>query len=209
MSSGYEQFANARLAGEFSEMGSFQLVLPRLEGQKTLDIGCADGLYLRQLSEDSVGLEQMPALVAAGQSKGLTIVEGSTDRLETFESGGFDAVLYSHVLEHVDSPIVTLRQVNRVLRRHGTLVLGLPIERNLYRDLLRKDYFAGTHIYAFSIGNAKKLLAETGFKVTDVIYHLPKCRSQIGLMGLRLFNVLPLPFRSYFSMGYWVVAKKG
>ncbi len=208
VTSDYEEFANARLSGKFSEMGSWQLVLPRLEGKKTLDIGCANGLHLRHLSDDSIGLEQMPKLVADGRSNGLNIVEGDIDCLQSFGSAEFDAVLYSHVLEHVNSPIVTLRHVHRVLRHKGTLVLGLPTERNVYRDLLRMDYFKGTHIYAFSIGNAKKLLGETGFDTVEVIYHLPKCRSRIGLMALRLFNALLLPFRSYFSMGYWIVAEK-
>ena len=83
-------------------------------------------------------------------------------------------------MEHVDAPIETLREINRVLENRGVLVLGLPIERNIYRDLLRMDYFDGMHIYAFSVRNAMKLLEESGFRPEKVFFHLPKCRNNVG-----------------------------
>jgi len=54
-------------------------------------------------------------------------------------------------MEHLESPILMLKQIHRVLVQKGVLILGLPIERNIFRDVLRMDYFDGTHIYAFSV----------------------------------------------------------
>jgi 2-polyprenyl-3-methyl-5-hydroxy-6-metoxy-1,4-benzoquinol methylase len=204
----YNEFSRARVAGKFSRMGSWRLVKPYLENIKVLDIGCADGLYLGELRRDSVGLEQLPALVESGRADGLNIITGDVSAIKSFSEQNFQGVLYSHVMEHVDSPIQTLRDIYTILPARGRLVLGLPIERCIYRDLLRKDYFDGTHIYGFSIRNAKKLLAETGFEHVRTFYHLPRCRGPLGRVALALFNLAPLPFRSYFSMGYWIVARK-
>ena len=111
-------------------------------------------------------------------------------------------------MEHVDCPIGMLREIQRVLKPNGMLILGLPTERNIYRDLLRIDYFNGTHLYAFSIRNSFKLLQETGFRVEKIFYHLPKCRNRVGRAIEGFWNYTKWPFREYFSMAYWIVAEK-
>ena len=209
LTSDYSDFAKNRLMGNFDEMGSWRLVAPYLINKKTLDIGCADGLYLRYLNKDSVGIEQIPELAAAARVRGLNVIsEDIVNSLEKIQNNEFEAVLYSHVMEHIDSPISSLRQIYRILSSKGILVLGLPTENNIYRNLLRKDYFDGTHIYSFSVRNAIKLLDESGFETDRVLYHLPKCRSQIGSHIQRLWNSLLLPFHEYFSMAYWIIAVK-
>lgn len=205
----YNDFAAERLRGNFGEMGSWRLILPYLENRKTLDIGCADGLYLKYMNKDSVGIEQVPELVSRAKLNGLKVIMGDIiEGIKDLDDNEFDAVLFSHVLEHVDCPIHALREIARVLKSSGILILGLPIENNIYRDMLRMDYFDGTHIYAFTIRNAIKLLKETGFEPIKVIYHLPKCRSNLGLNILKIWNVIPFPFREYFSMAYWIIAEK-
>lgn len=205
----YSHYASERLAGGFSRMGSWRLVAPFLAGARTLDVGCSDGLYLQDMAAGSVGIEQVPALAARARERGLSVICGDLDaELRKVSSESFDAVLFSHVLEHVDSPIATLRQIQRVLRPGGVLVLGLPIERNIYRDLLRRDYFDGTHIYAFSVRNAFKLLRDVGLEPKRTLYHLPKCRSRAGLLLLRAWNGFPWPGREYLSMAYWIVAAR-
>ena len=190
-------------------MSSWRFVRPFIEGKRTLDIGCSDGLYLKYMTSDSLGIEQVNELAQIGQGRGLNIVNGDVYEIITgLNDKSFSCVLFSHVMEHVDSPIAMLRQINSKLLDNGVLVLGLPIERNIFRDLLRMDYFNGTHLYAFSVRNTKKLLEETGFTVNYIFYHLPKCHGRIGWWIEQIWNVVPLPFRSYFSMAYWIVAVK-
>jgi len=209
MNSKYNKFAINRLKGEFGEMGSWRLILPYLEKKKCLDVGCADGLYLKYLQNDSLGIEQIEELAKKARASGMNVVSGDLyQELNKLKNNSFEGVLFSHVMEHVDCPICVLREINRILKLKGTLVLGLPTERNIYRETMNMDYYAGTHIYAFTIKNAKKLLEETGFVVEKIIYHLPKCRSNFGYKVLNFWNSIPFPFREYASMAYWVVARK-
>lgn len=211
MTRDYDQYAADRLAGDFSEMNSWALVAPRLEGKRTLDIGCSDGLYLRGLSPDSVGIEQMPELAAKARSRGHEVIEGNGEEiLPKIESESFDAILASHVLEHVKRPIDLLEEVARILRPGGLLVLGLPTERNIFRNLLRMDYYAGTHIYSFTTRNTEVLLGQVGLVAEpEVIYHLPKLRGQAGVKVHKVWNRPPsLPGREFFSLAYWLIARK-
>ncbi len=70
------------------------------------------------------------------------------------------------------------------------------------------DYFNGTHLYAFSVRNALKLLDEVNFDAVKVIFHLPKFRGQVGVWAQHFWNITHSPFREYFSMAYWIVAER-
>lgn len=180
----YVKYAESRLEGRFGEMSSWRFVFPYLSDKRVLDIGCSDGLYLQHMSKDSVGIEQVATLAEAANQKGLNVINDDiVNALTKIADRNFDGILFSHVMEHLDCPIVMLREIFRILRPSGILILGLPIERNIYRDVLRMNYFNGTHIYAFSISNSKKLLDETGFKIERIFYHLPKCRSGGGVLS--------------------------
>lgn len=205
----YDGYAEDRLSGRNGILPSINFIFPTLKNMKTLDIGCADGLYLQHLGGGSIGVEQHPDLVLAAKEKGCHVIAGSLDEvLPNIEEGSFEAVLFSHVMEHVDAPIVTLRQINVCLVHSGLLVLGLPTERNIFRDIFRKDYFDGTHIYAFTVRNTRKLLNCSGFEVQEIYYHLPIHKYPLGSLIEKVFNYLPIPFKSYLSMAYWITARK-
>lgn len=203
----YKKYVDSRLCGKHDVISSFFLVYPFLKSKKVLDIGCSDGLYLKLFSSESVGIEQMSELVDKARQSGLNVIKGNImEILPQIPDNTFDAVFFSHVMEHLDSPILSLREINRILVNDGHLILGLPTENNLFRFVLRKDYFDGTHIYAFSVRNAKKLLKVTGFDILKVYYDLPKCKGKIGEFIIRIYQ--HFPFKEHISMAYWIVSRK-
>jgi ubiquinone/menaquinone biosynthesis C-methylase UbiE len=120
----------------------------------------------------------------------------------------FEVVLLSHVLEHVQAPLVMLRECNRILAPGGKLVVGLPIEDGLYARL-RMDYFGGGegHLYSFSLRNLDKLLGLTGFAKERVVCHLPRLGNRLSQWNARLTQLLGTRLYT-LSAAYWCVARK-
>lgn len=204
----YQTYAAGRLSGKFGSSACWPLVFPFMSGKKCLDIGCSDGLCLSQLAKESVGIEQIPSLAAVARKRHLNVIEGDiSDVLETLDPESFEAVLASHVLEHLECPLPILRKLARVMKQGGVLVLGLPTEHNIFKTIKRLDYFSGTHIYAFSLRNAQKLLDLAGFKCIKLFWDIPK-RWIVGHRVIKSWQVLPIPFKAYFSSGYWLIAAK-
>jgi ubiquinone/menaquinone biosynthesis C-methylase UbiE len=89
-----------------------------------------------------------------------------------FPDGYFDAVVTTNTIDHVQSPIQTLSEIKRVLKKNGTLYLTvncwIPLLR-YYRQL--KEYFGfgdKGHPHSFSVSSFKKLIESSGLKVIAI-----------------------------------------
>ncbi len=204
----YNSYSKKRLKGHFGKMGSWALVLPHLLNKKVLDVGCSNGLYLEDLSSASIGIEQISDLVEAGKNKGLNIIHGDVmETLQYQEKESFEGVLFSHVMEHLECPIISLQLINNLLKKNGVLAIGLPLEHCLSRDI-KKNYYKGTHLYSFSILNTKKLLQDCGFEIEEIYCQLPKDGYFFSTLLNQFWNAIFFPFKSYFSSSFWIIAKK-
>ncbi|MEZ4365060.1 MAG: class I SAM-dependent methyltransferase [Kofleriaceae bacterium] len=102
-----------------------------LTGRIVLDAGCGAGGYLRALRARGVeafGLEYSAAKVAAYQADGgePTWIQVGDLRATPYPDGRFDVVLLNEVLEHVPDERAALRELYRVLRPGGHLLVFSP-----------------------------------------------------------------------------------
>ena len=99
--------------------------LGRLEGRRVLDVGCGKGRFLSALSScgaHAVGLEPSSEVGKAARTRGHRVVRASASRIP-FVDGTFDACICVEVLEHVPDTDAALREMARVLRSGGRLVV--------------------------------------------------------------------------------------
>jgi SAM-dependent methyltransferase len=141
---------------------------------RVLDVGCATGDLLLAIREagnpDVTGVEPGARAAKVARQRGLRVHVGGLEDAR-FDAGSFDTILLSHTLEHVRDPIATLREIRRVLRPGGALVLWLPNVESIEARLLGRywiGYDAPRHLTTFGLTTLSRALAATGFQTRQV-----------------------------------------
>ena len=116
--------------------------LGRYVNGRTLDVGCGIGDFLR-FRPGTVGADINPSAVEWCQRQGLDAHLMLPDQLP-FDDGTFDCVVLDNVLEHLSAPEPLLREMRRVLRPCGTVVVGVPGKRGYASDPDHKVYYDET-----------------------------------------------------------------
>ena len=100
------------------------------KGNTVVDLGCGVGDLLRILPEDlrRIGVDlSLPALQYArrGETAGVALVNGSLYELP-ISDGAADVVICLEVLEHLRDDGRALKEIARILRPGGRLILSVP-----------------------------------------------------------------------------------
>ena len=112
-------------------IGTFvQQICSQIEGRRLhiLDVGCGTGANLKLLSQfgDAEGVDISPDALAFCRERGLENVRlGAAEKLP-HEDGTFDLVTALDVVEHMDDDVAGLREMRRVLRPDGRILLFVP-----------------------------------------------------------------------------------
>lgn len=146
---------------------------------QVLDVGCGAGGNARQIVQsagaevDGITCSPAEALDAARVCRRVWTCDLESG-LPADAHATYDAVLCSHVLEHLRFPERILAQVRERLRPNGRLIVAIP---NLlyYKNRLsllmgRFEYTAGglmdsTHFRWYTASTLHKLLCDSGFRV--------------------------------------------
>ncbi len=106
---------------------------------RVLDLGCGIGDFL-SFRKNTVGTDVNPEAVRFCRDRGLDAICMDVDKLP-FHTGEFDGVVLDNVLEHIISPGMLLDEIHRVLRRNGTLVVGVPGRKGFSKDNDHKIFY--------------------------------------------------------------------
>lgn len=136
-----------------------------------LDVGCGFGFvpdfWARSGRGEAVGLELASYGKIGRRLLGADIRPAYLSDCEDFEEGEFDIVYSSEVIEHVRDPAGFLRELARVLKADGILVLTTPSAACVSRDVDPPTLYAalspGLHYFLLSKERLEGLLEEAGF----------------------------------------------
>lgn len=161
------------------------LLLARLahyDAERVLDVGCGTGTLEQRLAAAQpdwklTGADLSQAMLAQARQKhydapDVTFVQASAADLP-FPDAHFDLVVSASALHYFPAPETALREIRRVLRPHGTLVLldwcrdRFPM--SLLDTILR--HLDPAHRCTFTQAELRRLLVEAGFRVRRLTTH--------------------------------------
>ncbi|MEX1052316.1 MAG: class I SAM-dependent methyltransferase [Patescibacteria group bacterium] len=144
---------------------------------KVLDIGCSSGILLKLLNElgfEVFGIEpNYKAYLEAKKKLGSAVFNGDLNKYINKNKHKYDVIIYNHVLEHIKNPRVELVMAQKILRKDGLFVFGLPNTSNII-FLLRKKFWesvmANEHIWHFSKSQFINLLSKLKIDIKKIHY---------------------------------------
>jgi ubiquinone/menaquinone biosynthesis C-methylase UbiE len=144
--------------------------LPNWRDKEILDAGCGTGAILQRLGnpEKNVGIDLAPEAISFCRERGLSNVrQGDISHLP-FADASFDAVICSSVLYHqwVDDVAAALREMRRVLRPGGLLLINVPA----FRFLHSAHDVAVMTARRFRKPEIRKLLFDQNFTIRRLTY---------------------------------------
>lgn len=216
----YEQSWIDRLGNVASE--SFDVyernwALPSLmkKGEKVLDLASGNSIvgsyWATKYQGDVTAFDISESALLDAKKRGVKTVLGSVEEKFPFKPSSFDVVFWGDNIEHVFAVEFIMREIHRVLKKGGRLILSTPNQSYwryrlymlLHGELPKTEGDVNypwdwEHIRFFSPRIIKDLLTHTGFKETKF---LGVSRRRIDKVGIRFAPKL-------FGMIMVVEAKK-
>jgi SAM-dependent methyltransferase len=132
------------------------------EADTVVDFGCGAGALLATLPlGEGIGVEPNPPARRVAEARGIRVVATTRE----LEDAIADVVISNHALEHTLAPLDELRELRRVLKPGGRLVLWLPLDD--WRTQREPDEDVNHHLYTWTPLLLHNLLEEAGFEVRE------------------------------------------
>ncbi len=140
-------------------------------GGSLLDVGCATGTFLLGMQQDpnweTVGVELSDEVAEFARTHNNLDVFTGTLEEANFPDEQFDAVTMWDVLEHLHDPEASMREIHRILKPDGIVVMRVP-NLHSWDAVVFGNNWAGLdaprHLYVFTPTTLNALLAKSGYE---------------------------------------------
>jgi len=154
------------------EMLEKELISKNGEPPYALDIGCATGALLSRLQTKGwrvTGVEISPSAKYARDTRSLDVRSVPLEE-NNFPDNIFDAVLASHLIEHLNDPKSFLHEIYRILKKNRHCFITTPNIRGFQARLFGSKWRSAIfdHLYLFSDITLSKMLKNAGFKIESI-----------------------------------------
>lgn len=150
----------------------YRLLQSLYQNGSLLDIGCATGdflLYMQYKGWSVTGIEPDENARLKATTRGLNVFDENF--LDQLDAGSFDIITLWHVLEHVSELQERMRQIMRLLKPGGRLVIAVPNSHS-FDALHYKENWAGydvpRHLYHFTRTTMKMLIQNSGLEFVGI-----------------------------------------
>ncbi|WP_413999753.1 class I SAM-dependent methyltransferase [Flavobacterium sp. W1B] len=138
---------------------------------RILDIGAGTGDFLsvaKQNGWETIGVEPSAKAKKIAKNKGISFVEETSE----LESNSFDVITMWHVLEHVPNLDNQIKELKRLLKPKGTLIIAVPNFKSFdakYYGAFWAAYDVPIHFWHFSKKTIKILFEKEAIELEKVL----------------------------------------
>lgn len=175
------------------ELHRVEAALQLLEnGNTLLDMGCGDGGFIYKAKKMGLfnkyyGVDIAKPVVQralrnikkfTGDTKSVYIIKADLNKKLPFPSSSFEFITCLSVFEHLFDPYFSIKEMNRLLKPGGFLILEIPNIAWLPRRLSLmmgtlpitgdEEGWDGGHLHYFTFSTVKNLLLENGYRITFI-----------------------------------------
>jgi 2-polyprenyl-3-methyl-5-hydroxy-6-metoxy-1,4-benzoquinol methylase len=148
--------------------------------RKILDIGCAEGTFIKSIErvEEAWGIEPDPQAAKIASERLYKVLSGTFDAVrKDLPLKYFDVIICNDVIEHIPNHDKFLSDIHEYLAPGGSLVGSVPNirhYRNLFNLLVVKDWkyendgtLDRTHLRFFTEKSLRRTLIHNGFTINE------------------------------------------
>ena len=129
---------------------------------KIFEFGCGLGQNILLL-QNAIGYDISRFSLNFCESKGIK----TTSDFNKLDDNSFDIAFSCHVLEHLENPFKTIKDMRSKLKEDGQLILILPVEGEKRSNFKLEQ---SQHIYSWNFQNINNLLIKAGFQINKNQY---------------------------------------
>jgi len=152
--------------------------LETVDARQILDVGCNSGTFTKQVYNVfpesriyGIDISQKAISYAKQKYKNISFNVAWAEKLP-FKNKSFDLITCFEVLEHVDNPEKIIKEMSRVLKKRGNMIIIVPTENLLFRIIWASWTMLGpgsvwkhTHVQKFTKGKMDSLLKKFGYRI--------------------------------------------
>jgi SAM-dependent methyltransferase len=159
---------------------------------KLLDVGAGDGNLTMRLRDEGFAVKAVDLFTTDFRPTDIEITSADLNKGIPFADAEFDVVVATEVIEHLENPWLFLRELYRITKPSGVVIVSTPNLANVYTRLwfaltgrlynfLESAYHGIGHITPVYLWNLRRM-AEAKFDVEAVMVNaspIPKTRIRL------------------------------
>jgi len=183
----YSDFKYNKNRNQWFEAINFYRWFPNFKGL-ILDIGCAAGNLISLAPQAIEGIDIDEDDLKVARDKGYKVRKIDADKeMHLLKSEKYEGIWAKQVIEHLNNPLIFLKEIKRILKPGGKAVLYTPncpylLDKSFWNDYTHKRPFTRFSLYMIAY--------DAGFRKIK-IYEDFRCFPGAGKI-MRLFHISPV-----------------
>lgn len=148
-----------------------KLINSQSQKGKILDIGTGTGDFLAMAKNDgweTIGFEPSDKARAIAMEKGVSFVKDTSE----VNNNSIDVITMWHVLEHVPDPSAQIKELKRLLKPDGTIIIAVPNFKS-YDAKIYGNFWAAydvpRHLWHYSKSSIQNLFAKENIELKRIL----------------------------------------